>query len=82
MLPEVVRHGYGGARETAQFRILLEGLVCQAWYFGEHFLCQTLGLPEQIIPRPPPIHTRATERYTLQEMINFTIGWDSDFVRA
>lgn len=74
VLPDAVRDQYMGARETAQFQVLLEGLVCRAWYLGERFLRQTLGLPEQIVSRPPPTHIRHTERYTPQEMIDFTIG--------
>lgn len=70
-----------GARETARFRILLEGPICRAWYFRERFLWQTLGLPEQIVSWPPPTHTRHTERYTSEEMIDYTLGWDSEFFK-
>ncbi|GMP47841.1 hypothetical protein CsSME_00015408 [Camellia sinensis var. sinensis] len=66
-LPEVVRKQYAGAQETARFKVLLEGPVCRAWYLGKRFLRQTLGLPEQIVPRPPPTHMRHTERYTPEE---------------
>ena len=48
----MVRDHYEGAGETARCRILLEGPVCRAWYLGERFLRQTLGLPEQIVPGP------------------------------
>ncbi|XP_028070762.1 uncharacterized protein LOC114273186 [Camellia sinensis] len=82
MLPDIVRDRYMGARETARFQILLESPVCRAWYFGERFLRLTLGLLEQIVPRPPPTHTRATERYTPEEMTDYTIGWDSDLFQA
>ncbi|GMP77497.1 hypothetical protein CsSME_00033759 [Camellia sinensis var. sinensis] len=62
VLPDAVRDQYMGARETAQFRVLLEGPIYRAWYLGERFLRQTLGLPEQIVPRPPSTHMRHTER--------------------
>lgn len=81
-LPAVVRDRYASAEETARFRILLEGLVCRAWYFGERFLHQTLGLPEQIVPEMPPTHMRVTERYTLQEMRRYTVGWDAECFRG
>lgn len=77
-LPEAVRDQYAGARETARFRILLEGLVCRVWYLGERFLRQTLSLPEKIVLGPPLTHMRHTERYTLEEMMDYTIGWDSE----
>ncbi|GMP83830.1 hypothetical protein CsSME_00037612 [Camellia sinensis var. sinensis] len=59
-LPDTVREQYAGARETARFRVLLEEPVCRAWYLGERFLWQTLGLPEQVVPTPPPLHIRHT----------------------
>ena len=73
-LPDAVRERYAGARETARFRVLLEGPVYRAWYFGERFLRQTLGVPEQTVPAPPPTHTRHTEGYTLEKMIDYRIG--------
>ncbi|GMP96823.1 hypothetical protein CsSME_00045303 [Camellia sinensis var. sinensis] len=81
-LPAVVRDHYEGAEETARCRILLEGPVCRAWYLGERFLCQTLDLPEQIVPGPPPAHMRDTERFTAQEMADYTIGWDTGDFRG
>ncbi|THG05129.1 hypothetical protein TEA_012935 [Camellia sinensis var. sinensis] len=45
-LPAAMRDRFACAEETSRFRILLEGPVCWAWYLGEHFLRQTLGLPE------------------------------------
>ncbi|KAF5932880.1 hypothetical protein HYC85_029051 [Camellia sinensis] len=66
-LPAVVRDHYEGSGETARCRILLEGPVCRAWYLGERFLRQTLGLPEQIVPGPPPGHMRDTERFIARE---------------
>ncbi|KAL7248863.1 hypothetical protein ACSBR1_011112 [Camellia fascicularis] len=81
-LPVVVRERYAGAEETARFRILLEGPVCRAWYLGERFLRQTLGLPEQIVPDPPPVHMRDIERFTLEQMTDYTIGWDAEGFRG
>ncbi|KAF5933114.1 hypothetical protein HYC85_029285 [Camellia sinensis] len=43
-MPAAMRGRFPGAEETSRFRILLEGPVCQAWYLGERFLRQTLGL--------------------------------------
>ncbi|GMP93976.1 hypothetical protein CsSME_00043599 [Camellia sinensis var. sinensis] len=81
-LPAVTQDRFAGAEETARFRILLEGPVCRAWYLGERFLRQTLGLPEQIVPGPPPTHMRDTERFTAQEMADYTIGWDAEGIRG
>lgn len=81
-LPVVVRDHYEGAGETARCRILLEGPVYRAWYLGERFLRQTLGLPEQIVPDPPPAYMRDTERFTAQEMADYTIGWDAGDFRG
>lgn len=81
-MPVAVRERFAGAEETARFRILFEGSVCLAWYLGEHFLRQTLGLPEQIVLGPPPVHMRDTERYTLEEMADYTIGWDAEGFRG
>ncbi|XP_028122438.1 uncharacterized protein LOC114319608 isoform X1 [Camellia sinensis] len=57
-LPAAVRERYASAEEIARFKILLEGPVCRAWYLGECFLRQTLGLLEPIAPGPPPINMR------------------------
>lgn len=73
-----MRDRYAGVQETARFRILLEGPVCRVWYFRERFLRQTLGVPEQPVPAPPPTHARYTERYTLGEMRDYTIGWSHE----
>ncbi|GMP55001.1 hypothetical protein CsSME_00019961 [Camellia sinensis var. sinensis] len=81
-LPTVVRDHYEGARETVRCRILLEGPVCQAWYLGERFLRQTLGLPEQIVPGSPPAHMRDTERFAAQEMGDYTVGWGAEHHRG
>ncbi|KAF5933342.1 hypothetical protein HYC85_029513 [Camellia sinensis] len=81
-LPAVVRDHYEGAGEIARCRILLEGPVCRAWYLGEHFLRQTLGLPEQIVPGPPPAHMRDTERFAAQEMRDYTVGWGAEHHRG
>ena len=70
----MIRDRFAGVEETARFKILLEGLVCQAWYLGERFLRQTLGFPKQIVPGPPPTHMRDTERCTAEEMADYTIG--------
>ena len=69
-----MRGRFPGAEETSRFRILLEGPVCRAWYLGERFLCQTLGLPEQIVPVHPPADMRETERLTSEQMDDYTIG--------
>ncbi|KAL7213424.1 hypothetical protein ACSBR2_016030 [Camellia fascicularis] len=82
LLPAAVRERFAGAEETAQFRILLEGPICRAWYSGERFLRQTLGLLEQIAPGPPPTHMRDTERFTLEQMADYTIGWDAEGFRG
>ncbi|KAF5933242.1 hypothetical protein HYC85_029413 [Camellia sinensis] len=74
-LPAVTRDRFAGAEETSRFRILLEGLVCRAWYLGERFLRQTLGLPEQIVPAHPPADMRETERLTAEQMDDYTVGW-------
>ncbi|KAF5932894.1 hypothetical protein HYC85_029065 [Camellia sinensis] len=81
-LPAVVRDHYEGSGETARCRILLEGPVCQAWYLGERFMRQTLGLPEQIVPGPPPAHMRDTERFTAREMRDYTVGWGAEHHRG
>ncbi|GMP73604.1 hypothetical protein CsSME_00031310 [Camellia sinensis var. sinensis] len=81
-LPAMTRDQFAGAEETARFRILMEGPVCRAWYLGERFLRQTLGLPEQIVPSPPPTHMRDIERFTAQQMVDYTIGWDAEDFRG
>ncbi|XP_028104430.1 protein MAINTENANCE OF MERISTEMS-like isoform X1 [Camellia sinensis] len=81
-LPAMIRDRFASAEETARFRILLEGPVCRAWYLGERFLHQTLGLPEQIVPGPPPTHMRDIERCTAEEMADYTIGWDAEGFRG
>ncbi|GMP70779.1 hypothetical protein CsSME_00029484 [Camellia sinensis var. sinensis] len=65
-LPATIRDRFAGAEETSCFRILLEGPVCWAWYLGERFLRQTLGLPEQIVLVHPPEDMRETERLTTE----------------
>ncbi|KAL7263185.1 hypothetical protein ACSBR1_001374 [Camellia fascicularis] len=82
LLPTAVRERFVGAEETARFRILLEGPVCRAWYLGERFLRQTLGLLEQIAPGSPPTHMRDSERFTLEQMAGYTIGWDAGRFRG
>ena len=69
-----MREQFAGAEETEHFRILLEGPGCRAWYLGERFLRQTLGLPEQIVLVHPPEHIRDTERFTPEQMADYTIG--------
>ncbi|KAL7184930.1 hypothetical protein ACSBR2_026973 [Camellia fascicularis] len=81
-LPAVMRDRFAGADETSRFRILLEGLVCRAWYLGERFLRQTLGLPEQIVPVHPPEHMRETERFTTEQMADYMLGWEADGFRG
>ncbi|KAI7994534.1 Protein MAINTENANCE OF MERISTEMS, partial [Camellia lanceoleosa] len=81
-LPAEVRDHYEGAYETARLRILLEGPVCRAWYLGERFLRQTLGLPEQIVPGPPPTHMRDTEEFSLEHMREYTTGWGVEHHRG
>ena len=73
-MPAAMRDRFAGAEETSRFWILLEGPVCQAWYLGERFLRQTLGLPEQIVPVHPPADMRETERLTTEQMDDVTIG--------
>ena len=48
---------------------------------GERFLRQSLGLPEPVVLMLPPTYMRVIERYTTQEMIDFTKGWDANFFR-
>ena len=81
-LPAVTRDRFAGAEETSRFWILLEGQVCRAWYLGERFLRQTLGLPEQIVPVHPPADMRETERRTTEQMDDFTIGWEETCFRG
>ncbi|KAF5934503.1 hypothetical protein HYC85_030674 [Camellia sinensis] len=81
-LPAVTRDRFTGADETSRFRILSEGPVCRAWYLGERFLCQTLGLPEQIVPVHPPEDMRETERLTTEQMDDYTIGWEETCFRG
>ncbi|KAF5932590.1 hypothetical protein HYC85_028761 [Camellia sinensis] len=75
-MPAAMRGRFPGAEETSRFRILLEGPVCRAWYLGEHFLRQTLGLPEQIVPVPPPVDMRETEGLTTEQLDDYSIGWE------
>ncbi|XP_028059974.1 uncharacterized protein LOC114263606, partial [Camellia sinensis] len=75
-LPSAMRGRFPGAEETSRFRILLEGPVCRAWYLGERFLCQTLGLPERIVPVPPPANMRETEGLTTEQLDDYSIGWE------
>ncbi|XP_028069559.1 uncharacterized protein LOC114272081 [Camellia sinensis] len=77
-----MRERFAGAEENLRFRILLKGPVCRAWYLGEHFLRQTLGLPKQIVPVHPPKHMRDTERFTPERMADYTIGWDASGYRG
>ena len=78
----MMRDRFAGADETSRFRILLEGPVCRAWYLGERFLRQTLGLPEQIVPVHPPEHMRDTERFPAEQRTDYTIGWEADGFRG
>ena len=71
-----MRDRFAGAEETARFRSLFEGPVCRAWYLGERFLRQTLGLPEQIVRVHPPADMRETEGLTSEQMDDYTIGWE------
>ncbi|KAF5931800.1 hypothetical protein HYC85_027971 [Camellia sinensis] len=75
-LPSAMRGRFPGAEETSRFRILLEGPVCRAWYLGEHFLRQTRGLPEQILPAHPPAEMRETEGLTTEQLDDYSIGWE------
>ena len=77
-----MRERFAGAEETAHFRILLEGPVCRAWYLGERFLRQTLGLLEQIVPGPPPTHMRHTEGFSFEHMRDYTVGWGAECHRG
>lgn len=81
MMPDAVRDQFMGAREASRFRILLEGPVYRAWFLLERFLRQSVGLPESVVPILPPTYMRITERYTEQEMIDFTRVWDADLFR-
>ncbi|GMP54659.1 hypothetical protein CsSME_00019746 [Camellia sinensis var. sinensis] len=76
---EGVGDQFAGAREASCFWFLLEGPVCRAWFLGERFLRQTIGLPESVVPMPPPTYMRATEKFIFQEMMNFTRGWGANF---
>ncbi|KAI7990360.1 Protein MAINTENANCE OF MERISTEMS, partial [Camellia lanceoleosa] len=76
-VPAEFRARFVGAEETTRFRLLLKGPVCRAWYLGERFLRQTLGLPKQIVSVHPPEHMRDTERFTSEQMADYTIGWDA-----
>lgn len=38
-------------------------------------------MPEPVVPMLPPTYMRITERYTMQEMIDFIRGWDANFFR-
>ena len=77
-----MRDRFTGAEETSRFRILLEGPVCRAWYLGERFLRQTLGLPEQIVLVHSPEDMRETERLTTEQMADYTIGWEATRFRG
>ena len=81
-LPAVTRDRFAGADETSRFQILLEGPVCRAWYLGERFLRQTLGLPEQIVSVHPPEDMRETERPTTEQIADYTIGWEATRFRG
>ncbi|KAI8014400.1 Protein MAIN-LIKE 2, partial [Camellia lanceoleosa] len=81
-LPAMMQDRFADADETSCYRILLEGPVCRAWYLGERFLRQTLGLPEQIVPVHPPEHMWDTERFTAELMADYTIGWEADDFRG
>ncbi|KAI8029683.1 Protein MAIN-LIKE 2, partial [Camellia lanceoleosa] len=81
-LPVTIWDRFARAEETSRFRILLEGSVCRAWYLGERFLRQTLGLPEQIVPVHSPEHMRETERFTPKQMTDYMIGWEADGFRG
>ncbi|GMP85730.1 hypothetical protein CsSME_00038774 [Camellia sinensis var. sinensis] len=81
VMPDGVKDQFASAREASRFWILLDGPVCRAWFLGERFLRQSLGWPEPVVPMLPSTYMRVTERYTMQEMINFKRGWDADFFR-
>ncbi|KAF5932183.1 hypothetical protein HYC85_028354 [Camellia sinensis] len=81
-LPAMMRDRFAGAEETSRFWILLEGLVCRAWYLGERFLRQTLGIPEQIVPVHPLADMRETERLTTEQMADYTFGWEATRFRG
>ncbi|GMQ10972.1 hypothetical protein CsSME_00053766 [Camellia sinensis var. sinensis] len=81
-MPAGVRDQFAGAWGASRFQLLFEGLVCRAWFLGERFLRQTMGLPEQVVSMAPPPFMRATERLIFQEMIQFTEGLEADYFRG
>ncbi|GMP24169.1 hypothetical protein CsSME_00001532 [Camellia sinensis var. sinensis] len=78
-MPEGVGDQFAGARGATRFWLLFEGPICRAWFLGERFVRQTLGLSQPIVPMGPPPSMRATEQLTSQEMIQFTRGLDANY---
>ncbi|CAL5364253.1 unnamed protein product [Camellia sinensis] len=79
-MPEGVGDQFAGARRATRFRLLFEGPICRAWFLGERFVRQTLGLPQPIVPMGPPPSMRATEQLTSQEMIQAPPRYTEDLL--
>ncbi|KAL7228205.1 hypothetical protein ACSBR2_007005 [Camellia fascicularis] len=81
-MPAEIRDQYAGAWGTSQLRILLEGPFCWAWFLGERFVHQTVGLPAPVVPMPPPTSMRTADSLPAEAVIQFMMGLDADYFRA
>ncbi|KAI8018339.1 Protein MAIN-LIKE 2, partial [Camellia lanceoleosa] len=63
-----IRFQFPGAWASSLYRILLEGLVGRAWFLGDRFMRQTMGVPDQGIPSAPQEDMRSTEGLTPEEV--------------
>lgn len=45
VMPEFARFHFARAWGASRYRLVLEGPVGRAWFLGERFMRQTLGLP-------------------------------------
>ena len=72
-----IRFQFPGAWASSHYRTLFEGPVGRAWFLGDRFMCQTMGVPEQSVPSAPPDDMRSAERLTPEEVDVAMLGTDA-----
>ncbi|XP_028078303.1 protein MAIN-LIKE 2-like [Camellia sinensis] len=63
-----IRFQFPRAWASSQYRTLFERLVGRAWFLGDRFMRQTMGVPEQSVPLAPPDDMWSAERLTPEEV--------------
>ncbi|GMP41080.1 hypothetical protein CsSME_00011295 [Camellia sinensis var. sinensis] len=77
-----MRDEYADSWDTSRLQILLEGPFCRTWYLKERFVRQTLGLPDLIVPAPPPTSMRTADSLPIEAIVAFMVGQDADLFRG